>query len=82
MALISRRILIGGLAAALAAVLAAQDAKKPTSYAPVAIPEDFNTIMNRMSAAKPEIMKRHLALLEQLTNDVEDQAVDLLGDLQ
>jgi cytochrome c peroxidase len=65
MTLISRRILIGGLAAALAAVLAAQDAKKPTSYAPVAIPEDFSTIMNRMSAAKPEIMKRQLALLEE-----------------
>jgi cytochrome c peroxidase len=32
---------------------------------PVDIHESFSTIMNRMTAAKPEIMKRHMALLEQ-----------------
>lgn len=36
---------------------------KPTSYAPVAITEDFETTMNRMSAAKDGIMKEQFALL-------------------
>ena len=62
----SNRIRIGGLAAALAVALVAQDtAKKPSSYAPVVIQEDFATTMSRMTAAKPEIMKRQAALLEQ-----------------
>jgi hypothetical protein len=39
--------------------------KKPSSYAPVDIHESFSTIMSRMAAAKPAIMKRHMALLEQ-----------------
>jgi len=38
---------------------------KPTSYAPVVITEDFDSIMARMKAAKPEIMKRHMDLLEE-----------------
>src|SRR5258708_20191208 len=38
--------------------------KKPSSYAPVDIHESFSTIQSRMTAAKPEIMKRHMALLE------------------
>ena len=36
-----------------------------TSYAKVAITEDFETIKNRMVAAKPEVMKRHMALLNE-----------------
>ncbi|WP_407674113.1 cytochrome B6 [Paludibaculum fermentans] len=44
---------------------AQDDGKKPSSYAPVDIHETFSTIMTRMVAAKPEIMRRHLALLEQ-----------------
>src|SRR6266851_5288037 len=36
-----------------------------SSYAPVDIHESFSKIMSRMTAAKPEIMKRHMALLEQ-----------------
>jgi cytochrome c peroxidase len=39
--------------------------KKSSSYAPVAVQEDFNTIMARMKAAKPGIEKRHAALLEE-----------------
>jgi len=39
--------------------------KKPSSYAPVDIHESFSAIQSRMTAAKPEIMKRHMALLEQ-----------------
>ncbi len=38
---------------------------KPTSYAPVAITEDFEVTMKRMSAAKPEIMKRQMDLLNE-----------------
>ena len=65
MILRSSRILIGGLAAALVTLVVAQDGKKPTSYLPVVVQEDFGSVMKRMSAAKPEIMKRQLALLEQ-----------------
>src|SRR6476659_3577392 len=62
----SNRIRIGVLAAALSAAVVAQDtAKKPSSYMPVVIPEDFVTTMSRMTAAKPDIMKRQAALLEQ-----------------
>jgi len=38
---------------------------KPSSYAPVVVTEDFDSIMARMKAAKPEIMKRHMDLLQQ-----------------
>jgi cytochrome c peroxidase len=38
---------------------------RPSSYAPVDIHEAFATIMSRMSAAKADIMKRQLALLEE-----------------
>jgi cytochrome c peroxidase len=38
-------------------------AKKPSSYAPVVITEDFASIFTRMKAAKPEIMKRQQELL-------------------
>lgn len=41
----------------------AESATKPSSYLPVVITEPFDTIMNRMKAAKPEIMKRQLDLL-------------------
>ncbi|MBL8668302.1 MAG: hypothetical protein JNM48_12645 [Rhodospirillales bacterium] len=43
----------------------AEDAAPPTSYSPVVIKESFTTIMNRMKAAKPEVMKRQMALLNQ-----------------
>ncbi len=59
---------VPGLVAAglLATIISAQDtAKKPSSYMPVVIPEDFTSVMNRMSAAKPQIMKRQMALLEE-----------------
>ncbi|HUQ92866.1 MAG TPA: hypothetical protein VM120_14390 [Bryobacteraceae bacterium] len=60
------KIHIGAMAALLAVGLRGQDpAKKPNSFSPVVINEDFETIRNRMAAAKPEIMKRQLALLEE-----------------
>ncbi len=38
---------------------------QPSSYAPVVIKEDFKTIMERMKAAKSEVMARQKALLEE-----------------
>ena len=38
--------------------------KKSSSYAPVAIQEEFSAVMSRMKAARPEVMKRHNSLLE------------------
>ena len=37
--------------------------KGESSYSPVVIKESFETIMARMKAAKPEVMKRHMDLL-------------------
>ena len=56
--------LAGGVVAVLG-ILAAQDAQRASSYAPVDIHETFAAIMTRMTAAKPEIMRRQLALLDQ-----------------
>jgi cytochrome c peroxidase len=44
---------------------AQQSATKSSSYAPVVIKEDFATTMARMKAAKPEVMKRQMALLNE-----------------
>lgn len=44
--------------------LSAQETR-PSSYSPVIIHEDFQDTVARMSAAKPEVMQRHQALLEQ-----------------
>jgi len=38
---------------------------KPSSYSPVVITEDFGTIMAGMKAARPEIMKRQMDLLNE-----------------
>jgi hypothetical protein len=42
---------------ALSMIYAQESKKKVSSYMPVVITEDFATIMARMKAAKPEIMK-------------------------
>jgi len=52
-----------GLTAGVLLVYA--QARRPSSYARVVIEEDFSTILNRMRAAKPEVMKRQMALLEE-----------------
>jgi cytochrome c peroxidase len=57
----ARRLLIVGSVGVLA-VLA--QTPPPTSYAPVVIQEEFNSIMNRMKAAKPEIEARQKAELD------------------
>lgn len=48
---------------AVVAVVYAETAKKQTSYSPVVITEPFDSIKARMTAAKPEIMKRQMDLL-------------------
>ena len=45
--------------------LLAQDEKQISSYMPVDIHETFSAILSRMTAAKPEVTKRHSELLEQ-----------------
>src|ERR1035441_6875723 len=57
--------LAAGLLISGSAVHSQDNSKIPSSYMPVDIHESFSTIMNRMTAAKPELMKRHMALLEQ-----------------
>lgn len=39
--------------------------QKPSSYMPVVDSQDFSTVRDRMSAAKPEIMKRQMGLLNE-----------------
>lgn len=40
-------------------------AKKPSSYSPVVITEDFNSVVSRMKAGKPDIQKRQNKLLNE-----------------
>jgi cytochrome c peroxidase len=58
-------VLVVGLVLALGALLAQEAGKKSSSYSPVVIQEDFVTVMSRMTAAKPAIMQRQKALLEE-----------------
>ena len=58
-------VFVGGLATAFGALLAQDPPKKASSYSPVVVQEDFASIMSRMSAAKPAIMKRQTSLLEE-----------------
>jgi cytochrome c peroxidase len=58
-------VLVAGLVLALGTLFAQEAGKKSSSYSPVVIQEDFATVMSRMSAAKPAIMQRQKALLEE-----------------
>jgi hypothetical protein len=58
-------VLAAALLMSVRAARSQDNGRKPSSYAPVDIHESFSTILSRMAAAKPEIMKRHMALLEQ-----------------
>ncbi len=53
------------LSAAYAPTWSKEAGKRPSSYMPVVIEEDFATIMSRMEAAKPGLMKRQMRLLEE-----------------
>lgn len=48
----------------LSTVDAAED-NKPTSYSPVVITERFDSIVQRMTAAKPSILEKHMTLLNE-----------------
>ncbi len=72
--------LVLGLTAGM--VLSQETSPKKSSYAPVAIEKDFATVMAEMKRAKPELAKRHLALLEEryiLTNQAESQVTMFRG---
>lgn len=66
---VPRWSVIGSLGAAamvlLGMVFAQESGKLPSSYAPVNLNEDFAAVMGRMKAAKPDVMKRHLDLLNE-----------------
>jgi len=55
-------LLVGSLLTGIALVYA-ESAKVTSSYSPVVITEPFDSIMARWKAAKPEIMKRQMDLL-------------------
>jgi cytochrome c peroxidase len=64
----SKRSLLVAFLAGLSVLVAAgllygEAAKKASSYSPVVITEPFDSIMARWKAAKPEIMKRQMDLL-------------------
>ncbi len=58
-------VLTGCFCLATASVVCAESMKKATSYSPVVITEPFDSVVKRMKAAKPDIEKRHKALLEE-----------------
>ncbi len=57
-------ILIAAVAST-AAVHAEEAGKKASSYTSPVVTESFQSIMTKMKAAKPEVIKQHTALLEQ-----------------
>ncbi|MDA8340103.1 MAG: hypothetical protein M0Z70_12460 [Nitrospiraceae bacterium] len=59
-------ILVAAFIVTLATAFAQDTGKKTSSYAPVDIKEDFATMMARMKAAKPEVEKKHMDLLNEL----------------
>ncbi len=63
--LIPTRILFGVAAASLGLFGSASAEEAPSSYAPVNITENFASTMARMKAAKPQVMQRQEALLEE-----------------
>jgi cytochrome c peroxidase len=58
-------ISIGAIIAGALIIIVASSYAKETSYAPVAITEDFDSILARMKAAKPEVMNRQMDLLRE-----------------
>lgn len=62
-----RWITLGIVALALSATSMgyAEDAAKKSSFAPVVKEDDFNSVMTRMKAAKPEVMERQKQLLNE-----------------
>ncbi|MCG3138618.1 MAG: hypothetical protein HJJLKODD_02484 [Phycisphaerae bacterium] len=72
----NRRLWAAGfLLLLLVGPLALLPAAPPSSYTNVVENEDFQTVVQRMSAAKPEIMKKQMALLE-ARYDLADHPVE------
>ncbi|MHC4912093.1 MAG: cytochrome B6 [Planctomycetota bacterium] len=61
----TKRITTSAVFVAALIITVALTYAKPSSYAPVVITEDFQSVMTRMTAAKPEIMKRQMDLLHE-----------------
>jgi len=60
-------VMAGGMVAAIHTARSQEAAKpdRPSSYLPVDLREPFSSVRSRMKAAKAELMRRQLALLEQ-----------------
>ncbi len=58
-------VILGAVLTLLGIGFSQESGKKSSSYAPVVINEDFATIMDRMKATKPEVMKRQMDLLNE-----------------
>jgi len=58
-------VCMGVAVTAVLVVLAAFAFAKESSYSPVVITEEFDSVVARMKAAKPEIMKRQMDLLKE-----------------
>jgi len=56
---------LGAIIAGVLIMVAAFSYAKETSYAPVAITEDFDSVLTRMKAAKPKVMKNQMDLLRE-----------------
>ena len=54
---------MGAIIAGVLIIVVAFSYAKETSYAPVAITEDFDSVLTRMKAAKGDVMKRQMDLL-------------------
>lgn len=64
-AALARSCLAIALGTSFLATVDAAENNKPTSYNPVVITEKFDSIMQRMSADKPAILEKHMALLRE-----------------
>jgi cytochrome c peroxidase len=62
---ITAALTLTGVVVALAQAPESHTSEQPSSYMPVDIHESFSSILSRMSAAKPQIMKRQMALLNE-----------------
>lgn len=63
------------VAAILVGTTSVAMAKQPTSYSPVALTEDFDSVKKRMESAKPKVMKRQMKLLEE-RYDLSDRPME------
>lgn len=63
------------LTLALGGAASAAQEEKPTSYLPVAITEDFHSVMQRLAGEKDKVMQSQKALLEQ-RYDLADRPVE------